>query len=137
MLVRNSPFKEWVTVYYEPEKITEEKLLELLRKRRCPRSALDRTPGDKLTVMNPYVGPGGIVQLQIAPSPANRPFQPKLPEGWKIVGPATGAEGEDGKSYMSIQVPDQAKAASYTLTVKTGDKQTTAAAVEVVRRVGK
>lgn len=137
MLVRNTPFREWVTVYYEPSKITEAKLLELLRKKRCPRAALDRTPGDKLTAMNPVVGPGGIVQLQ-ATLPANRdPLKWKLPDGWQLVGPATGSKGEDGKTYVSVQVPGEAKAASYSLAVSTSNKETTTSAVEVVRRVGK
>ncbi len=69
MLVRDNPFKEWVTVFYDPDQISEEKLLSLLRERRCPKATLDR-PGDgKLTVMNPYVGAGGIVQFKTISRP--------------------------------------------------------------------
>ena len=46
MLVRSKPFKEWVTVYFDPDKMSETKLLQLLRERRCPRAALDRESGE-------------------------------------------------------------------------------------------
>ena len=123
-------------MYYDLSKIMEDKLLEFLRQRRCPRAALDRPPGETLTAMNPFVGPGGIVQLQFATPETGQSLSVKLLDKWTIVGPATGTAGDDGKTYLSIQVPDQAKPASHTLTVTSSGKNATTT-VEVVRQVGK
>ena len=64
-LLRNNPFREWVTVYFDPTKITEEAILKLLRERRCPRAEQVRADGKPLTVMNPFIGPGGVVQIRV------------------------------------------------------------------------
>lgn len=137
MLVRNKPFKEWVTVYFDPEKIAETKLLQLLRERRCPRSALDRETGDKLTAMNPFVDPGGIIQLQVEPPPEGRQLQVNLPDEWKLVGNEKGVADKDGKLYFSVQVPAKAEAKKYTVGFSIPKLHTIQTEVEVVRRVGK
>jgi len=136
MLVRSKPFREWVTVYFDPAKVSEEKLLRLLRERRCPRASLDRKTDDKLTAMNPFVGPGGVVQLQVPQLPDGHAPGVDLPADWKLVGPETGVAGKDGKLYLSVQVPAKVEAKKYTLGVSVPKHRTVQTEVEVVRRVG-
>ena len=60
-LLRRKPFGEWVTVFYEPKKVTEAQLLAWIKANRCPRAALVREK-DPAGVMNPFVAAGDVVQ---------------------------------------------------------------------------
>jgi len=134
MLVRDTPFREWVTVYFDPKQTSEDKLLSLLRERRCPKATLDRSPNDKFTVMNPYVGPGGIVQIKTTSPPDDPPPRVTLPEGWKMVGPETGViDKQEGATYFSVQVPATTKPGTCSIGIRSPKLGILEASVEVVR----
>lgn len=135
MLVRMDPFKEWVTIYFDPEKMTEEKLLELLHERRCKSSQLDRVDHQDFMAMNPFVSAGEIAQIRI--SQANRDALSKvtLPDGWKVVGDANGVSHKDGNIYLSLKVPEKAEQKRYSIEVTLADKKVIKTTVEVVRRI--
>ena len=86
--------------------------------------------------MNPFVGPGGIVQVQVGPAPDGRTYRVNLPDGWKLVGNKKGAAGKDGKLYFSVQVPAKADAKKYTVSFSIPKLRAIQTEVEVVRRVG-
>ena len=139
MLVRNKPFKEWVTVYFDPKKTSEKKLLKLLRERLCPRSELDRGEDKVLTAMNPFVGPGGIVQLRLASPKHKKSYSFSLPEGWQVTGNKEGVShedrDEDDGAYYSVRVPANAKAGKHDIKVALPSGQTETITVEIVRRI--
>lgn len=131
MLVRNKPFGEWVTVYYDADETTEKALLALLRTRRCPKAALIRTEGRAATVMNPFVAPGDTVQVRIAPGRRDALGAMTLPDGWKVGGGKNGGPVEEG---VSIQVPREAAQGEAVLDLRIGDRSVKLA-VTVVRKV--
>jgi hypothetical protein len=134
MLVRDNPFKEWITVYFDPEQITEEKLLSLLRERRCPKATLDRPGEGKLTVMNPYLGAGGIVQFKTTSPPDGKALRVTLPEGWKWVGPESGSiDKEEGVTYFSAQAPAKASLGKCLISISSENAGEMKSSVEVVR----
>ena len=117
-LLRNSPFGEWVTVYYRPDEVDEEQMLKWIKANRCPRAALVRRADG---VRNPFVAPGDIVQIKAKGKVA----KDKLPKGWTI------AEVVD--DYVFLQVPKAAKQGDYNLPLGPGVN----GKVSVVRQVGK
>ncbi len=129
------PFKEWVTVYYDPEKITEAKLLKLLHERRCKSSKVDRVVNDEFTAMNPFVSAGEIAQIRIPDSGKEAAAKMTLPEGWKIVGEAKGVTHKDGKTYLSLLIPKKAGQKKYVIGMTLADKKALKTTVEVVRRI--
>lgn len=135
MLVRNKPFKEWVTVYYDPEKTNEEKLLKLIRAKRCPRASQVRVANEKFTAMNPFTSEGEIVQLRIADVPKDKAPELVLPEGWKVFGDAKGFPDSKGKTYISVQVPAKAKQQAYKIGIRISEDKKLETEVEVVRKV--
>ena len=145
MLVRNSPFKEWVTVYFDPEKTNESKLLEFLRARRCPSARLDRIEQAGLTAMNPFVGPGGVVQLRWDYPNGDQPPELTLPSDWVLKGSSASTkenseQTEQAKNaeqrFYSIQVPTNTRSGQQTISAVSPDGKTYTVTVEVVRRVG-
>ncbi len=137
MLFRRAPFKEWITVYYDPEKISEQKILKLLHQRRCKSSKLDRLENDKLTAMNPFASSGEIIQLRITGIPKNDGYKIKLPDGWKITGDANGVKHEDGKTYLSIKVPEKTPQKKYNIGLTLAEGGTLEIQVEIVRGIGR
>jgi hypothetical protein len=109
MLIRESSLREWIAVYYGPAKISEEKLLKLVRERRCPQSTVERTEGSPLTVMNPQVGPGDVVQLRLAAEAKQTVQKVELPDGWSLVGEQEGFMDGDGVTYFTIRVAPKEK----------------------------
>lgn len=136
MLVRSSPFREWVNVYYDPTQINEAKLLKLLRARRCPKAALDRPQAAPLTLMNPAVGPGGIIQLQVSPETALEIQRTELPPEWKLIGPAKQKVAAKATIYLSVQVPADSKHGKFPIRLHPVTGGPLEATAEVVRKVG-
>lgn len=134
MLVRMSPFREWIAVYYDPKRITEEKLLALLRERRCASAKVDRIETAPLTVMNPFVGPGDVVQLRVDTRKTPRVTKVKLPEDWAIVGKPGGSSGSEGLTYFTIQVPSKADLGKRKVILCIEEGEPLEATVEVVQR---
>ena len=114
-LLRRVPFGEWVTVYFDPKKHTEEQLLARIRATRCPRAQHVTAPG----IRTPFVAAGDVVQLETTSTITRI----EAPDGWKpVVGTA------------NIQLPKDAK--STTLTAHLADGKTLTAKVNVVSRIG-
>ncbi len=137
MLVRMKPFKEWITVYFDPEKTSENKLLKLLQQRRCKSSKLARSENDKVTAMNPFASPGEIIQLRIAGTPEKNGFKITLPNGWKVTGDAKGVKHNDGKTYLSILVPEKTPLKKYIIGLALAGDKTLDTEVEIVRGIGR
>ena len=131
MLVRNKPFGEWITVYFDPDKITEETLLALLKKKRCPRAAISRKEGMDATVMNPFVAPGDTVQVQLDPERRTQLRGMTLPNGWKVAGQK---EGGPAEGDLLIQVPQKAAQGEVELKLQFRDR-TIKVNVTVVRKM--
>ena len=136
MLLRQKPFKEWITVYYEPGKITEDRLLKLLRERRCARARLDRAEAVPVTVMNPQVGPGDLVQLRVSPELKAAAGHLSLPKGWKVVGNPSASKGTDGTTWFSIQTDVKTAPGTHGISLAREGEEAVALTVEVVRKVG-
>lgn len=137
MLVRNKPFEEWITVYYDPKSITEEKLLKLLRERRCKKSKPVRRENEQLTAMNPYASAGDIIKIRVGNPPKETAPQIILPEGWLIAGDKKGEQYPDGKTYLCIKVPEDAPQKKYNISLKTDTEKVINAEVEIVKAIGK
>jgi hypothetical protein len=131
MLVRNKPFGEWVTVYFDPDKITEETLLGLLKKKRCPKAATIRREGMDATVANPFVAPGDTVQVQVDPDRRTQLRGMSLPDGWKVAGHE---EGGPAEGDLLIQVPPKAAQGETELKLQFPDR-TVKVNVTVVRKM--
>ena len=140
MLVRNKPFKEWITVHYDPKKTSEDKLLKLLRERRCPRATLDRNDDGVLTAMNPYVARDGIVQVRLDSPTHKKHYTLTLPEGWRLIGNKDGVyaedRDEDDGAYFAIQVPAYLKQGEFTIEARHANGPVESTTVEVVREIG-
>ena len=91
-LVRSKPFGEWVTVYYRPDDVDDDQLLEWIRANRCPRAALVRK---KDGVQNPFVAAGDVVRVKIKGSVTSS----KLPKGWTL------KEQGSSSGAVLVQVP--------------------------------
>jgi hypothetical protein len=135
MLVRQKPFKEWVAVYYDPDATNEEKLLKLLRARRCPRASVDRVDHEKFTAMNPFVSEGEVVQLRIADMPKDESPDLVLPAGWRAIGDAIGFSDKAGRNFISIQVPAKSEQKKYKVSLKISEVEMLETDIEVVRNV--
>ena len=86
MQLRGRPFGEWILVYYDKSKITEEKLLNLTKNNGCKRAAVIRDQVVKsgkssALIINPYICPGDTVVLKIN-SDGSEKIQLELPKGW-------------------------------------------------------
>ena len=136
MLVRGKPFREWVTVYYDPKRISEEKLLQRLRERGCRSAKLDREAGSPVTVMNPFVGPGDLVQVRLGGMDKSAVKKVELPEGWKLAGKPGGFVDKDGVTWLTVWVPEGAKQGKQTVRIHPAEGDVIEAAVDVVRKVG-
>lgn len=103
MLVRRSPFAEWVVVYFDPAKIDESKLLRLIRNGGCRNANLVRSKGNNLA-MNSYIAGGDMIQLQIHLEKPQKISIPKLPKAWVISQDLTQPLPE-GPHFLNIRVP--------------------------------
>ena len=136
MLVRQKPFREWVTVYYDPERISEEKLQARLRERGCKSARLDREEGSSLTVMNPFVGPGDVVQVRFGGKDKQAVKKVELPEHWKLLGKPGGFVDEGGVRWFTVRIPEKADQGKRKLLLHFAKGDPIEAVVEVVRKVG-
>jgi hypothetical protein len=136
MLVRSKPFREWVTVYYDPERITEEKLQARLRERGCRSAKLEREAGSPLTVMNRFAGPGDLVQIRFGGKDKPAVQKVELPVGWKLVGKPRGHMGEGGVRWFTVRLPAKADQGKQKLLFHPAEGDAIEAVVEVVRKVG-
>ncbi|MEJ6699742.1 MAG: hypothetical protein QNL01_02110 [Akkermansiaceae bacterium] len=135
MLVRMKPFKEWIYVYYDPEKTSEAKLLKTLHENRCASATADQFVKDDITVLNPFLSAGEIVQLRITGVPKGKALDASLPDDWKVVGDSKGFSGKDGKTYLSIKVTPKVAQKKYKVGVKISDDKSLEAVIEVVRKI--
>jgi hypothetical protein len=136
MLVRGNPFREWIAVYYDPARITEEKLVELLRKRRCPSARLDRAGEGPLTVMNPSVGPGDVVQMCLAAEKNPGIDKVTFPDDWKLVGGPGGFSDPDGVTWFTVKVAAEEKQGKHEVVLHPREGDPLKASIEVVRKHG-
>ncbi|MFK7852146.1 MAG: hypothetical protein AB8D78_14310 [Akkermansiaceae bacterium] len=135
MLVRYKPFREWIAVYYDPKLITEEKLGDYLRERRCGSAKLEREESSPLTVMNRIVGIGDLVQLRISAGGTSSIKKVALPEGWKLVGEPSGTRDSSGVTYLTVRVPAKEKFATYSILLHPNEGDPLKAEVEVVNKM--
>jgi len=136
MLMRGKPFREWVAVYYDPKRTSEEKLVKVLHARRCGGAKVDRNEAPGLTVMNPCVGAGDVVQIRL--DGKNKPAVSKveLPEEWELVGGPGGIVDSGGVRWITVRVPKGAEQGNRLLRLHPAEGKPIEVAVEVVRKVG-
>lgn len=135
MLLRRKPFREWITVYYDPAKTDEAKLLKILHSKRCKSSKVDRTASEKFTAMNKYASEGELVQLRIADAPKDQVPELDLPTGWEIFGDKNGYRNENGETFISVKVPLKAEQKNYTISLKGADGKGLETQVGIVRKI--
>lgn len=136
MLVRPGTFHEWIAVYYDPKLITEEKLGQLLRERRCPTAKLDRDETSPLTVMNRAVGPGDLAQLRIDAGKNPGITKVELPVGWQVVGEAGGFRAPGDVTYFTIRIPKKEKFGIHPILLHPKEGEPLKAEIEVVQKAG-
>jgi hypothetical protein len=132
-MVRQSPFGEWVNVFYDPKKIKPETMLKLIIKEDCPKAK--QTIGSNKQLLNPFIAPGDPVQFSIsAKSETAITDKSELPSGWKIVGKGLLNKGEN---VVTLTVPRKVKAGSHTVKLVMADGKQVEGTVTVVSQVGK
>lgn len=137
MLVRGTTFREWINVYYDPEIISEDRIQQLLRERKCPSATLDRSEGKPLTAMNSRVGPGDVVQLRLVEAERAPIGKVELPKGWVLVGPTEGFTNASNETFFTVRVPANAEAGDKALKLIRNDGgEILETSVEVVRKIG-
>lgn len=121
-----------MNVYYQPEKVTEAKMLAMIRKGGCPNSRIIRSAEDS-TTMNPYVAAGDTVQIRLKLSAANNVTVTGLPKGW--VADNTGGQLGGGVHYLNIRTPKSTSDGNYAVQVKVGEsvKKFPVSVVKLVR----
>ena len=105
MQLRNSPFGEWVLVYYDNKKISEGEIFRMIKSRGCSRAAIMRNQTQKagqskFTVLNPYICPGDVLSIQIE-SDGSEKVSIELPAGWKSIGEVP--KSVKGKKVIHLQ----------------------------------
>ena len=132
-LLRSSPFGEWVNVFYDPQKIAPKTMLELIRRRDCPRAKHTKSSNPRL--LNPFIAPGDPVQIRVkADSVTTISKQSQLPAGWKVAGDQKLKKGEN---VVTITVPKSTRAGSHSIKLKTGENKQVKCQVTVVSQVGR
>jgi len=133
MLVRRSPFAEWVVIYFDPAQTNEQKILKLIRSQGCPNAGLIRS--NKLNAtMNPYIASGDTVQLRIELKEKQLLSIKNLPKGWAISTPLD-APFSAGTHYLNIRTPKGARRTTYTLRVKPAKTKLISYRVEIASLV--
>ena len=122
MQLRRKPFGEWVLIYFDKTKITEEALLSLAKNKGCKRAAIIRDKKKDLgktsvTLMNPYICPGDSIALEIS-SDGSEKIELELPEGWSCKMPDT----ISGTATVFIKTTAKAKRGEFTVKFKNGLK---------------
>lgn len=132
-LLRQSPFGEWVNVFYDPSKIKPAEMLQLIKKNDCPRARHTTVRNKQL--LNPIIAPGDPVQINFSASAdTSISDQSKLPNGWKIAGSKKLSKGEN---FVTLSVPRSTKQGSHTVKISTADGQSVELEVIVVSQVGR
>ncbi len=98
---------------------------------------MDREETGPVTVMNPCVGAGDVVQLRLDGKDKPVITKVELPNDWKLVGESRGFVASDGTTWFTVQVPEDAEQGKQTLRLHPAEGKVMEAAVEVVRRIGK
>lgn len=109
---RQSPFGEWVIVYFDANKTTPEKLLERLKKNGCDKAtrvspAAAEKDKKKISVSNPIAVPGDWFEI-VAEGYDKAPAV-AAPDGWTVA--------VRGAKRIVVQAPPSAKAGKFTLQV--------------------
>lgn len=132
-LLRNSPFGEWVNVFYDPSKTDETTILAMIKKNDCPKAR--RTDSRNGVVQNPYLAPGDPIQMKIElTANAKLVGTSGLPEGWEVVGDG---KFDKGTSLLTIQTPKSAKQGPASIKLEFDNGSKIEAKVDVVKQVGK
>jgi hypothetical protein len=130
-LVRQSPFGEWVNVYYLPDQITEAKLLAHIKANRCPRAS--RVDG----VVNPFAAPGDVVQLKFNAKAETSIKTITLPDGWTLHEKKVGDTLSAGANVLAVSVSRSAAQGDHELKIELANRQIVTGEVAVVKQVGK
>jgi len=129
MLLRRSPFGEWVVVYYDPEQTSEAKILKRVRTNGCRNAAIVRAK-KKSTTMNPFVAAGDCVQLRLILEEKTSLTISKIPTGWKFEGKLKDLPA--GEHYLNIYVPKGAQQKRSQIVLQTDRSKSFTFSAEVV-----
>ena len=133
-LLRRSPFGEWVTVYYDPKKVSEGELLKWIKANRCPRAA-QVIEATESAVLTPYVARGDTAQIRIKVAKEATLETIKLPEGWRLLN--ADKKLSSGNNYLSIQTPGDAASGEIEISLKPEGSEQFSGKITVVEQVGK
>ncbi len=132
MLLRGSPFGEWVVVYYRPEQISEKKIHQLIVRQGCPNASIIRSKSES-TTMNPIIAAGDPVQLRVHLSKASSLSIAKIPKNWKIESSLKNLS--KGENFLTVRVPRSAKKKASEIHLKDADGTVFKFPVEIVGRI--
>lgn len=132
MSVRYHPFGEWVIVYFDPEKTSEDALLKKIRNNGCPKAALVRGKKESIA-LTPIITPGDTALIQIQLEQDTSLTAIDLPEGWLISSELNNLE--EGTHLLSIRTPSRTAKKKRTITLKDDDGEDYEFHIELVSRV--
>ncbi len=132
MLLRRSPFGEWLVVYYLPSEIDEKKILSLVRDGGCPRSDIIRGTEESVS-MNPILAAGGILQLKVVLDADGTLKIRKIPKGWKFV--KEPSHLKKGTHYLSVRIPKNARAKTGKIILENGSGDKIQFHAEIVGKI--
>jgi len=130
-LLRRSPFAEWTLVYFDPKKITENTIVNLMRKKGCPNARTDRAKG-KSIAMNPVGGPGDTFLLRLHSEVDTTIEASKIPKNWVLNFPHSIKAGD---TYMNLNTPRNASKGHQTIELTTADGTKHSFNTEIVGRI--
>lgn len=123
MQLRRKPFGEWILIYYDKSKISEEALLSFAKKRGCKRASLIK--GKKIQssnisaqALNPYLCKGDTAVIELSSNGLEK-LRLELPEGWSGSVPET----ISGTETVFIRTPSNVKQGEYKIHFKNGSEQ--------------
>ena len=132
MLLRRSPFAEWVNIYYKPKETDEDTLHALLKGRGCAASQRIGGAEGASSVMNPFGAAGDTVQLHLNLPKADEIVSTKLPDKWKLSSPSALSKGHN---FITIDTNPFAKNGKHSISVTLGSGETHSFSVELVSRI--
>ena len=132
-LLRRSPFGEWVTIYYDPAKVSTEDLLKWIKANRCPRAAWISSEGDS-AILNPFIASGDTVQIRLTATKDALLDSVSLPKGFQLVGDGKVSRGEN---LLSVQIAKDARAGDYEVALAAEESVEFKGRVSVVQQIGK